>query len=80
MKIKPIKAVVAVYGSGMLIGLALGITGIALKDHALQRAGLIFLLWGLVIGSIPLVATCCYLLWKRMRPIRSSSQSSPTDK
>jgi hypothetical protein len=80
MKIKPIKAVVAVYGGAVLIGLVLDITGIVLKDHTLQRTGLIFLLSGFVVGSVPLVATSCYLLWKKMHPTRSSTRSSPSDK
>jgi len=67
MKIKPIKIIVVVYGSGVFIGLALAIAGIILKFHALMISGFVFFFAGCAIGSIPLVGSCLYLLWKKMR-------------
>lgn len=66
MKIKPIKIVVVVYGSGIVVGLVLCIAGIILKLNTLIKIGLVLFLVGLVIGSIPLIGSCTNLLWKKL--------------
>jgi hypothetical protein len=73
-KTKPIKVVVTVYGCGVVTGLVLSIIGIIFKLHALIEIGLGFFIFGVLVGSIPLLGYCAYLVWKKMQLIFRQKQ------
>jgi hypothetical protein len=75
-KIRPITVLFTLYAGGGLVGLALALAGIELKHRSLSKAGMIVYFCGIAIGCIPLIGTCCYLLWKKMRSVFSSEISS----
>jgi hypothetical protein len=80
MKVRPIRILLFVCGGGIVLAGLLGVLGIATDSSKVKKAGSICFLIAAIASCVPLVATCGYLLWKKIRSARSPGQSTPTGK
>jgi hypothetical protein len=67
MKTKPSKLLLWVYGTGVIVGCFLAVSGALSNSRTLLKIGLADFGITIAIGLLPLVGFLCFSLWEKMR-------------
>ncbi len=77
MKMRPCRILMIVYGAGVLLSIGMGILGHNLQSAKLFRFAIACFVVTAAVAAVPLVGTCCYLIWDKMKRKPPSNQSNP---